>query len=266
MVFGMSDRSKIRFCRILLVCQVVLCLGILLGGCSWFGNRTVYRYRKAEVVEGFILTKSVYEEGKLTMYTKSDLSDGYKVYDSSNHMTDYEITEDRVVISAENVSEITELTISNGATIYQLRYLNTDQYAVLAYVSVCDGPNKLIGGDVNDYYTQEELDFQIRLKEEKQAMYDACWAVLEGCYESENGDVIEFYVDDVLGRVVSMVDHSFDIVSISNAGNQYYVLCQGGYMQYDFDCEISEECICMSFVTFNRDLKKDVTYYRTDEG
>ncbi len=247
-----------RIIKPLSICLAVLSAGTLLGGCTLPGNRTVYKYDDPKIVDDFVLTKSVYEEDRLTLFLNSPLSDKCKV--RSDVDIDYEIKNGRIEITADDVSEITSLTIHNDQHKYELRYLNTDQYAVLAYTNVVDIGWMHDGGEIEDYYTQDELDEQRRRKEEQQAIFDANWTVVKGYYEADSGNSIKFY-GDTYDRFLREGKHSYSVKYVwIDSDGKVSVECDGGYMQYFFYCVIAEDGTYI--VARDYDLGEDVKYYR----
>lgn len=251
-------RKYMRRIKLISVCLIAVCLGMFLGGCAFDNNKTEFKYENPEIVEGFILYKSVYEENKLTLYFDSNLYENYRVYSTSE--IDCEKKSDRVIITADDVSTITSLAIEDSEHRYELRYLNTNQYAVLAYSMAYDYGWLHYGGRKEDFYTQEELDEQRRQEEEREALFDANWAILEGCYEADNGNHIDFFVDSGY-RTMREGEYLFTVTSIiiEDTG-EIHVECDAGWAEYMLTCTMADDASYI--VAYDYDLKEDVTYYR----
>ena len=246
-----------RRTKLLSVCLAALSLGMLLGGCTRSSNKTVYQYNETEIVDGFILTKSIYEADKLTLYFESNLDeDEYKVH--ADCEIEYEIKKGRVEITADDVSEITSLTIEDYQFMYKLRYLDTNQYAVLAYSWTYDVGWEDKGGDIEDYYTKEELEAQERRTREYQERFDSNWALVEGYYEADNGKSIEFYTNDEGERTLRRGEEIREILGISIDGKRIYITCDADYLEYEIDGEIAEDGSYI--VVYDAELKADVKY------
>ena len=175
-------------------------VGILMGllaltACGRANDRTVYKYSETAVFfEGFQIKKTVYTPVEMKLYYSGvELSDQeLRCYgaDFADLGDEFEYSYKNGILSvetefAEKISGIMINDAENGI-IYHLRYLDSPQFAWLAEVLwLDDGWQEM--GDVEKYYTAEELQAQAEQTEaEHQETLDT-FALLDGTWISEDG-------------------------------------------------------------------------------
>lgn len=257
-----------RIIKPLSICLAVLSAGMLLGGCTLPGNQTVYKYDDPEIADDLVLTKSVYEEGKLTIYLASKMSDDLDVWITSDVDDDaYECKtfSNRIEITGDNLKEVTAICIEDDIYKYDIRYLDTDQYAVLAYIWADDLGWDLVAGDEEDYYTAEELAEFDRRGKEAEERYNANWELIKGRYESDNGNVIELYEDETGERFLKTADEEYPyrVFNVGIYESSVDVLCQDGPLEYRFECELAEDGSYIE--AYDRSAGEDVKYFKADK-
>ena len=229
-------------------------------GCSAKEKGTVYEYDHPVAGNSLRLTKSVYDEDTLTIYHKGTLDDSFSVY--STFDIEYEIDDETVQITYEDIEEITSLVFQNAYYKYEVRYLDSNQYAVLEFSWACDLGWDRIGGEYSDYYTQEELDEQERNRQERQALFDTNWAIVEGTYESDDGEEFGFYVDDNGTRLMLQYGHSYRVYGIFINDNNVTANCLDDPYDYCLEFQIADDG---SYVDIIRNLNRvieTIRYYK----
>ncbi len=231
---------------------------LLFSGCFAFDKGTVYKYDNPELIPGLVLTSAVYKEDTLTIYHDGTIDEDCLLY-SEYYDFDYEIDDECIVITYVNIEEVTSFSIEHKQHYkYNLRYLNSNQYAVLAYEFATEIGWNYIGGDPDSYYTEIELEQQARNQAERQAAFDASWAIVEGYYESQNGSHIEFYIDDNGTPLLSENNHNKRVFSFGSSGSSWVANCLDDPYDYTFYFELADDA---SYIVVTEN-GEDVIYYR----
>lgn len=172
-------------------------LPVLLTACG--KAQETYRYEDPqEVFEISIDWTGVYEE-RIEVKFSDDECLGYEFSDAEKlicYNADFEVIEedadfavedDVLIIYSDSPEEISGLRIDlSGDLYFSIRYLDSDNYAMLGY-SWADDAGMLPSGDEEAYYTEEEKEAQVREEEESLAEYDRIYRMLEGVWEDEEG-------------------------------------------------------------------------------
>ncbi len=187
-------------------CILVVILNIVcLTSCGKGSDKLVYKYDNPKVCDGFDITKSVYEDDTLKVYFQCDrlnedctiacYNDSFEQIDEAEY--EYQFKNGVLVIEGECAGEISGLTISEKYDrYYNLRYLNSEQFACLYYCFADDlGYEEY--GDREAYYTSEELErFEHNREETEQRMAEA-FSMIEGNWGTKDGlKKLSFYQDE----------------------------------------------------------------------
>lgn len=174
---------------------LLLCMCVLIGGMlTACDKKTSYQYGKTELCDTLHIYKTEYKgdimklycEGK---YISSDI--GIVCYDAAFQEMDADFTynyKDGVLtIKADFAGQISGLKITaNSYVYYMLRYLDSDQYAILYYYFADDlGYEEF--GDREAYYTDEELARFEASKEKERKRKEEAFSYVEGDWISEDG-------------------------------------------------------------------------------
>ena len=189
---------------------VIILMFSLLGlfaACGKEENKTVYSYKESSLTDEFSLTKMVVYADRAELYFEDEgfekVSEVY-CYDSDfGSLTNPEISFEKGVLTLKSdaASQISGiyLYVSNGY--FRLRYLDSDQYAVLKYEFV-DDIGYMEFGDREAYYTQEELERFEAEKQQEEAADRRVFKYLEGTWVSEDGKSKKvFYEQDGVFKV-----------------------------------------------------------------
>lgn len=163
-----------------------------------------YTYDDAEVIRALTIFKSVYDENELRIYMAGNINEEFKVscYDKDFHMlekgwkTNYQ--KGCYSIIGENVSDISGIMLTYGDNAYRIRYLDTDQFAILYETFVCDIGMELSEGDESLYYTAGEIAAKEAHILEEQKKYEETFQKFEGKWVSLDDEMvyIKIYEDD----------------------------------------------------------------------
>jgi len=168
-------------------------------GCSSKG--VTYKYSNQDETAELVIKKAVYLEDELRLYT-DDIKTDYRVvaFDADFNVIDEDfVVENKkgvFVIKGKNAGKISGLYL-DGPMRFRLRYLDTNEYAILYEYDVCD-----IGweayGDFSKYYTAEELKAQDEAVKKEQALQDENYQIIEGTWKCEENPelYIKIYQDD----------------------------------------------------------------------
>ena len=231
---------------LLLVITLVMLLAL---GCGANEQADAYEYYNPEIVEGLKFNKAVYKEDSLTIYHGGTLDKSCKLtyigtdQEAIEGDIDWKVNGRTLTFKGEDADKITSLYIEqNGSKIYKIRWLNSDQYAVLAYNDCTDAGWVKFGGDENDYYTKEELEEQQRRQDDCKEEQDTNWGLLEGEYFSASGEYsVSFYTDELGIRNFNNGDYSLSVMRISIEEGLVQVVCDAGDMQCSTWFDISED-------------------------
>ena len=261
----------------------LIVMGVLLGllaltACSRFAGRSddgvTYRYAETDVLYGELrVKKTVYRAGKLKLYySGTDLSDSQiRCYDANfeDLGDDFKCGFQKGVLTirADFAERISGLMIrkSNDSFIFQLRYLDSEQFAWLAQVFAYDeGWSQY--GDTEAYYSAEERKaLEDKAAAERQRTAEI-FALLEGTWRSEDGmRRYEFAMDDD-NRCLIAEELWFDAETQEWYSTYVYAESASKSWYFDETCEEWEELT--QFVLVNRDhsaANMSVIYEETEK-
>lgn len=192
----------------------LIAAGVLLGllalaACSRFAVRSddgvTYRYAETDVLYGELrVKKTVYRAGKMKLYySGTDLSESQiRCYDANfeDLGDDFKCGFQKGVLTirADFAERISGLMIrkSNDSFIFQLRYLDSEQFAWLAQVFAYDEGWSQYGNTEAYYSAEERKALEDKAAAERQRTAEI-FALLEGTWRSEDGmQRYEFAMDD----------------------------------------------------------------------
>jgi len=208
---------------------VATLLGVVftLVGCS---TGTTYKYSNQDTTAPIVISKAVYTDNELKLYIKGQIGDcDVTAFDRDFKVIDEDFTTSYsggvFSIKGEHAGLISGLYM-DGYCRYHMRYLDSDEYAILYEYDVTE-----IGwetyGDTEKYYTEEELASQQAKNDEETALQKANYELIEGTwicerdssvyikiYESEYGKKIEwnmgsdgdYYLNDMYIAVIYIND------------------------------------------------------------
>lgn len=241
---------------------LIVSMFVLNTGCSLFEKGTVYKYDEPEIVEGLELTRAVYTEDTLRLYHNGSIDDSFRVYSNDgapDRLLEYVINNRYIEVTSENIEELNSLMLENEYYMYRIRYLDSNQYAVLGFEDVvCAGLIEL-ECDTSAYYTDEEIAAQEEYRQREQERFDEAWAIVEGTYESCDGDIISINYN-----AYGTPCYSGNLIVSIWAGddNTYTFHCYAGHHEYYPSITMSEDG---SYITW-LEGGEFVNYYRITEG
>jgi len=175
------------------------------GGTSEKGvnSKITYKYDNSKVMDEVTITKSVYSDGELTIYISDlgeDISFAYFDSDFNSLDKDFEpvYKKGKLTIKGEGAEKISGIkltsTLFNGL---KLRYLDSNQYAILIDYFVDDLGTQTYG-DEDAYYSAEEKAAQQAAKEERIREQEENYKAVEGHWESveNNGEYVDIFTDE----------------------------------------------------------------------
>ena len=258
-------------------------MGVLLGllaltACSRFAGRSddgvTYRYAETDVLYGELcVKKTVYRAGKLKLYySGTDLSDSQiRCYDANfeDLGDDFKCGFQKGVLTirADFAERISGLMIrkSNDSFIFQLRYLDSEQFAWLAQVFAYDeGWSQY--GDTEAYYSAEERKaLEDKAAAERQRT-EEIFALLEGTWRSEDGMRRYEFAMDADNCCLIAEELWFDAENQEWVGMRVCAEAASKSWYFDETCEEWEELT--EFVLVNRDhsaANMSVIYEETEK-
>ena len=197
-----SKLSDVKVKKYLLYLCILLALIIIFVICVFRG--TTYRYDN-EAVLGVKIKKTVFYEDKIVI--KFAFGSLLNVEDVECYGANFEIIEEEpefyfwgntLTIKIQNADQVSEIcVVENDDLHFNVRYLNSDSYAMLVY-AWCTDVGYSATGDRDSFFTQEEKDEQearaIALAEAKEAEFQKLYGVWEN--ESETIRVEFSYAED----------------------------------------------------------------------
>lgn len=186
---------------IVLLAAVVVCLTSIVGCTTSIGDKTTYRYNQTRIVDGVRITRSVYTEDSLTIYIFATLDNSVSVscFDKDFNFIDRKFEASysggKLVIEGENVSEVSGVKIMTSGVRCDLRYLDSDQYAILLYYDATDAGWVLGGGDEYVYYTDEERAAEAAKRADKRAAIKTVMDKYEGLWLSTDDSELEMRLE-----------------------------------------------------------------------
>lgn len=165
-------------------------------------KKVTYQYEEAQVTNEFKISKSIYSDDELDIYI-SDLGDGFELtcFDKDFQMIDKDFDakykNGKYCIKGENADLISGIELRSQSVIFHIRYLDSNQYAVLCEYDATDA-GWIIEGDAEKYYTEEELNEQKRSKEEYINRQSKNFSLLEGYWycKEDSDSYLHFYIDE----------------------------------------------------------------------
>ncbi|MDO4189659.1 MAG: C1 family peptidase [Lachnospiraceae bacterium] len=186
--------------RILQAVVITMLIVITFIGCAQ--NSITYKYNNSDDGSGISISKSVYTDNELRLYIKGLSDDEPKVcaYDSKFKVITEDFTTEYknnvLSIKGSNASRISGLYIEGKWNRYHIRYLDSDEYALMYEVEATEIGWELCG-DKEKYYTSGELADQQAKKDEALAIQEENFNLLEGVWRCQNDPSLymEFYKD-----------------------------------------------------------------------
>lgn len=232
----------------------------------------VWKYKESDKSD-IKFDKSVYSEDELVLYitTPSNLNlevnyitdDKFKYIDCD---FDIKVKKNKIIIKGSKAEKISGLMLGNNNVQYWIRYIDSDQYAVLTDYWADD-----LGwdtyGDETEYYTQEELDKREEVKSEIIRKDKEAFETFEGyyiCPDDENL-YINIYVNENDIRCLDMVrlsrsgDYQEEGIVVDYAD---MVESRGGYSGPVV--EFTEEDALSYEIVFMYSEDKNILYERED--
>lgn len=179
-----------------------------------------YTYENEEVLGVKIKETEVYPDKLVIKFAKDSFSEVERVecygadFSVIEEHPEFSFRRNTLTIETQNASLISGLYVEENEGFYvKVRYLDSDEYAMLVYAEY-DDAGLLASGDKDDYYTQEEKDEQearkIALTEKENASYEK----LLGTWVNESETVcIKFFPD------VDSVEKRFTVYELT--GNEW---------------------------------------------
>ena len=224
----------------------------LFAACKGKESKTVYSYGESSLTEAFSLEKMVVYQDRAELYFENasfDTISKVYCYDKDfKYLEEAEIDFNREVLTLKG-SEATKIS---GIALYvssdyyfKIRYLDSNQYAVLTYEFVSD-----IGfeefGDKKAYYTDAELKKE---KDDEQAEYESDREVfdyLEGSWVSEDGNSRKYFYEENGKFYVDVTAYNTE----TGESIKYKMSFENPTFDYDYDEETSsnEEPVRISMI------------------
>ncbi len=189
---------------------IIVCfLLVAVGGVAIFNNTNqVYRYENSDIDENFSIEKSMYKKSVVRIYCEGYYTEKaleVVFYDENfeeiKEGIKYSWEDACLVVRGKNASKVSGMKVELGDLVYyQVRYLDSSQFAFLAYYWA-DDYGYMVEGDREAYYTEEELAEQAERKEkaEKQAQenFKSAYAYVEGDWKTtDEKSEMHFYIDE----------------------------------------------------------------------
>ena len=205
-------------------------------------SKKTYNYRETGKDDGittFYLVKSEYYRDKLVLTWDGEWEDlEYCQFDDNLDVT---VDGHKIIIKADNPYNITSFTMRKSDCLFEFRYLNGRSYAEILTVYDTAGGEHVIG-NTNRFYTQEEKDEQREMalsikdkKEREQKLFDT----LLGTWKSDDGEVVEFFIDEDGIRRVTITDVMVE--------QRYDSISESGFSGYDYDVYLDAGTCGMTF-------------------
>ncbi|MCQ2466207.1 MAG: hypothetical protein MJ166_01680 [Clostridia bacterium] len=145
------------------------------------------------------------------------------VYDVS-----YEVEGDNLIITSDDASNITGISLDSDYSRFEIRYLNSDEYAFMYFTWADDIGYILSGGDRDKYYTKEEIYEMDQKKLDAIRKQEETFLYFEGEWISEDDGLVNlsFYIDDNGNKRIRCYANDLIIGSINlYERNDYEDLC-----------------------------------------
>lgn len=187
--------------KFFLCVSIFIIMVCILGGCSH--SMTTYKYDNDAVLGIKIKKMKVYTDKVEIRFSNDSIS---KIERVVCYGRDFEIVEEEpkfyfsgktLTIETSNADMISGLSVVENEDLYfEVRYLDSDSYAMLVY-SFASDIGYIVNGDENTYYTQEEKE---EAEKESLAIAEAenlIYNKLLGMWKNESETVcIEFSYDE----------------------------------------------------------------------
>lgn len=177
-----------------LVLVMLLAMALALASCAF--KASSYDYDK-EAVEGIKIDKVEYNDDSVVVYFDEFPYESIgKVrcfnskFEEIEYNAQFSFDDNILTIETDNAKKVSGIYVKDSESDeeFYVRYLDSDEYAVIAFLWVDDIGYEIFG-EVEEYYTQEEywqIENQQALREE--AM-NSLFSMLEGIWTNESGSV-----------------------------------------------------------------------------
>ena len=170
----------------------LLLVSCLLTACSGLPKET-YTYETQDELAVSIEKTKVYDDKIVVCFSKGAFSEVEEVscynaeFEYIADDTSFEAKEDVLTVYSSQPDNISGMKITvNHYLYYQIRYLDSDAYAMLQG-DWADDYGYFVSGDKEAFYTEAEKEKQKQLQEERKAEQARAYAMLEGEWDSEDG-------------------------------------------------------------------------------
>ncbi|MCR4991064.1 MAG: hypothetical protein K6A38_09395 [Lachnospiraceae bacterium] len=180
------------------------------------GKRKVFKYDDPDEEHDLILKKSVYEEGKLTIYFDYDGEIDKESYVRCFDKDGEEISDNKFTFKINEKKQTIEIKFKKADLIsgiefhpdeyndisFKIRYLRSDDYAILTTYFVCD-----LGyedyGDEDKYLFESEKKQIEEIKKKAAVEYEEAYEMIKGTWCSiKNDDYVFIEEDENTGSLV----------------------------------------------------------------
>lgn len=166
---------------------VAIILSFALIGCA--DDSTTYVYKNQDELMGMLITKAVYKDDELRLYI-DDLKGDYSItaFDTQFNViqSDFDTKYSRGVytIKGTDAGKISGLYM-DGTVRYHLRYLDSQEYAILCETEATE-IGWMTSGDEEKYYTYGERMEQKVKRDKAAAIQEENFSRIEGFWQCEN--------------------------------------------------------------------------------
>lgn len=250
---SINNESTAKIKKIFSITVLVGVMLIVSSCASKKEDGTVYEYKEKNLTRQITISKSVYKDNTLTIYHDGFSSEKYSVqYISTNNNNDYmdsdtwkyEIDDSKIIITCDNAEDINSLVITdeNNDNDYYLRWLNTDQYAVLHYTFADDAGMVIDEGDESLYYTKEELEESAQKEAEYKAQQEQIWNRIEGYYETViSGEFMYFITLENGSRCVYQNGEYIFVDFIDDDDGHITIFYEKSALEYNINLKLSDD-------------------------
>lgn len=268
------------FCLFLSVLMV-----ISLSGCSGKSdNSTKSKHKKSTSKKEIVVDDDKAAKGNLYEYSSEDGYLNYVIYDGDTltinsdiiafddyscscydmnfdavYDVSYEVDGENLIITSDDASNITGICLNSDYSRFEIRYLNSNEYAFMYFTWADDLGFILSGGDREKYYTQEEILAIEQKRIDAIKRQEEIFEYFEGEWISEEDDSVylSFYIDDYGNRCVKCYSNDFIIGSIElyerSDYEELYVCDNPSWgMMIDFDYYRETDTLVYSGTSFVR--------------
>lgn len=149
-------KSQTKITMMILVCGMLL----LCCGCSNSDKKKLFEYNNPQKSSGLTLYKTVYSKDRIELYSptlngKYELTCFDKNFKAIQGAFYHSYKDGVYTIRFENPEKISGIRLSNNQAEFNIRYLDSNQYAAICYFDATD-VGWMTDDDGEDYYTEEE--------------------------------------------------------------------------------------------------------------